>query len=99
MDNRESPGVSDEQLRAVGPPLPIGAGRGMFEAPTVTCSHCQVVVVINPLRNRDRAYCAKCDHYICDTCGGVAAKTGICRSFKQIIDEVLETALKEEVHG
>ena len=91
IDNRNSPGMPDEVVLKAG--LPVGAGRGMFEAPTITCSHCQAVVVLNPLRNRERAYCAKCDHYLCDSCGAIKAQTGICKTFNQIIEEVQETAL------
>jgi hypothetical protein len=92
IDNRESPGVSDEIGLAISPKLPLGFGKGMFEAPTVTCSHCQTVVVLNPGRTRDRPYCAKCDHYICDICSGVMAYTGVCKTFEQIINEVQEQA-------
>ena len=95
LDHRESPALTEQELRAVTPVLPPGAGRGVFEAPTITCSHCQVVVVINPSRTRERAYCAKCDHYICDTCGRVMTRTGICRPFTQIADELLAKASKE----
>ncbi len=99
MDNRESPGVSDAMLRTVSPPLPPGAGGGIFEAPTITCSHCQRVVILNPLRTRDRTYCRKCDHYVCDGCGVILAASGTCRPFKQIIDEVMEKAMKGADHG
>jgi len=92
IDNRESPGVSDEIGQALTPQLPLGFGRGMFEAPTITCSHCQVVVVLNPGRVRKRPYCAKCDHYVCDVCYGVLVQTGVCKTFKQIIEEVQEQA-------
>ena len=99
MDNRDSPGISDELIRAVGPPLPPGAGRGVFEAPTITCSHCQVVVVLNPARVRDRAYCAKCDHYVCDLCGAALAQTGVCKPFAQVIEEVQEQAARDAQRG
>ncbi len=85
VDHRNSPGVPDAQAIATG--LPIGAGRGVFEAATYTCSHCQVVVVINPLRTRDREYCSKCDHYICDRCGAIKAATGECRTMQEVFDE------------
>ena len=99
IDNRESPGVSDAMLHAVWPPLPPGAGCGMFEAPTITCSHCQRVVILNPLRTRDRAYCRKCDHYVCDGCGVVLIQSGTCRPFEQIIDEAMEKAVKGAEDG
>jgi hypothetical protein len=91
LDNRNTPGVPDDLL----PGMPAGAGRGLFEAPTYTCSHCQTVVILNPLRNRDRPYCASCDHYICDRCKCIqVASGGTCKSFKQVIDEVQEAADK-----
>lgn len=94
IDNRNSPGVPDAILREVSPGLPPGAGQGEFEAPTNTCSHCQVIVILNPLRTRDRPYCMACDHYICDRCAAVMAATGRCSPFKQLIDRVQEAALK-----
>lgn len=98
LDNRGGPGLDESAVHAAG--LPAGAGRGMFEAPTITCSHCQVVVVLNPLRNRERAYCPKCDHYICDKCGAIrAANGGECRPFKQLIEEAQEKAARQEQSG
>lgn len=99
IDNRSSEGVSDELLRSGGAELPAGAGRGMFEAAVIICSHCQAGVVLNPLRNRERAYCAKCDHYLCDRCGAIAAQTRECRTFKQLIEEVQEKAALDEQRG
>jgi hypothetical protein len=86
IDHRFTPGVPPDIVRACG--LPLGAGQGLFEAATSTCSHCQAIVVMNPERTRERAYCRKCDHYICDRCAGVMAQTRECKTFKQIIDEV-----------
>lgn len=94
MDNRYGPGIPDELLIAAG--IPVGAGRGLFEAATITCSHCQYVFLKNPQRIRERAYCRKCDHYICDGCGAALAQSGICRPFKQIMDEAQEQAALDE---
>lgn len=74
--------------------LPPGAGRGVFEAATYTCTHCCRVVVINPIRTRDRVWCAKCDRYICDDCGAAMAASGVCRPFSKVVDEVQELASK-----
>lgn len=93
LDNRNNEGLTEAMTVASG--LPTGAGRGVFEAPTITCSHCQTVVVLNPDRQRERPYCRKCDHYICDVCGPVLAQTGVCKTFQQIIDETLEFAVKQ----
>ncbi len=69
------------------------AGGVMLEAPTYTCSHCQTVVVLNPLRNRERAWCSSCVHKICDTCGAARGSNGgRCTTFKEIIDQVQNTA-------
>lgn len=94
MDNRAAP-VPDEVLRAAG--LPAEAGRGLYECGVITCSHCQVQVIVNPLRTRERAYCRKCDHYICDNCGAAyGASGGECKPFRKIIDEVQEQAALNE---
>ena len=90
-DHRGGPAVPDHILLAAG--LPVNAGRGLFEAPTFTCSHCQAVVILNPNRQQDRHYCRRCDHLICDTCAGVMAQTKECRPFSMYIDEVLNKAV------
>ena len=98
IDHRYSPGISEELVRKTN--LPSGAGQGVFEAPTFTCSHCQTVVVLNPLRNRERAWCRYCDHYICDDCGGILARTRECKTYTQFLEEIQEQAFKDEVnHG
>jgi hypothetical protein len=64
----------------------LGA-KGMFEAATITCSHCQRQFIRNPARQRDRCWCTGCDHYICDQCGIVRSQTGECRTFRKIMDD------------
>lgn len=96
MDNRLG-GVPDEMLRAAG--LPVGAGRGNFEAPTFTCSHCQSVKVKDPRRNQEFQFCRGCNHLICDHCAGVKAATGQCRTFDQIVDEHLNAAARQSSGG
>jgi hypothetical protein len=93
LDHSQTSSVPDELVIAAG--LPAGAGKGLFEAATYTCSHCQAVVVINPKRNRERAYCRGCDHYICDGCGAIRAQTGVCKTFRQVVDEILAQAEKQ----
>lgn len=89
IDHRDGPGLSVDHRFAAGLPLNMPVGQGMLlEAPTLTCSHCQTVVIINPDRARERAYCSYCDHYICDGCGAAMRAPGyVHRSFKQIADE------------
>lgn len=93
IDHRNSPGIPPEMALAAG--YPVGAGVGLFEAPTYTCSHCQAVVVLNPKRNRDRAYCQKCDHYICDDCGAAMGQTKECHPFEKLADTVLEMGVRQ----
>lgn len=92
LDSRHAP-IPDATVVSKG--LPPGSGRTMFEAPTYTCTHCQRVVVLNPDRSRERAYCRKCDAYICDGCGAAyAASGGTCNSFARLLDEVAEADAK-----
>jgi hypothetical protein len=93
LDHRHADPVPDPDVHRAG--LPPGAGRGLFEAPTFTCSHCQRVVVMNPDRKRERAYCRGCDHLLCDDCGAIRAKTGVCKTWKQVIDELMAQAERQ----
>ena len=88
VDHRDSPGISENLAAANG--MPVAATRGFFEAPTYTCSHCQAVVVMNPLRTRDRAYCTGCDRYICDSCGFARSQGAACKPYPEFVDELLE---------
>ena len=90
IDNRNSPGVPDEVLVKQG--LPPGAGQGLYESATYTCSHCQSVIVMEPKRTRPRAYCGKCDQRICDACEFIRTQTLECHTMNRVIDNVLELA-------
>jgi len=68
------------------------SGGGKQELPMATCSHCQRGIIMNPGRTRDRGYCPKCDHYVCDECELVRVSTGECITFKQRMDEVEKIA-------
>lgn len=93
LDNRNSPGVPDELIVAQG--LPAGAGRGLFESATFTCSHCNFMVVLNPKRTRERGFCRGCNQCICDACTALKAVTLQCKTMKQIVDETLIAADKQ----
>lgn len=68
-------------------PGTAGVGEGSrFEAATYTCFHCQKIVVIHPRRTRDRGYCGKCDHYVCDGCEDIRVKTGECVPFIKLVE-------------
>ena len=61
----------------------VPEGRKL-EAPTITCSHCNAVYIMNPLRTRPRHYCSKCDHYVCDRPTCVME----CKPFSKVLDDI-----------
>ncbi len=97
IDNRVNEGVPDDMMRAAG--LPAGSGKGLFESATISCSHCQALVVLNQDRTRERGYCRKCDSYLCDGCEALRAMSFECKTFNQTVDEVLEATTKQDVSG
>ncbi len=92
IDHRESPGI---------PGMPFRGKGELFEAPTLKCNHfpCQAIVVVNPNRQRARAHCHTCDHYICDACEALKAKGVPCRTFKQALDEYMSALAKGLPNG
>lgn len=93
IDNRVSEGVSDQMAVTNG--LPVGAGRGLFEAATYTCNHCEAIVVIEPKRTRERGYCRGCDHMICDSCAFIRSQTHECVTMQRLIDQKLSEVEKQ----
>lgn len=90
IDHRHSPGLTPGEVPDMGLDAPIvGAGQ-LYESATITCSHCQVTVVLNPLRTRERGYCTKCDHYVCDNPGCNRE----CLPMVRVLDILQELALK-----
>lgn len=67
------------------------AGEGKIEAATITCAHCQVTFLKNPMRTRARGYCAKCDAYVCDNPGCSAE----CRPFWKMVDDELTRIINQ----
>ena len=55
------------------------SGGLKLELPTITCVHCNCVVVLNPERRRERNWCRKCDAYVCDRIGCVQECNNIQR--------------------
>lgn len=55
-----------------------GPGMGRYRSETtvreatMSCRHCRTVVVINPLRTRERSFCRRCNAYLCDRCKAVS---------------------------
>jgi hypothetical protein len=98
IDNRVNEGVPAETMLSIG--LPASAGQGLFESATFTCSHCEVVVVLNPDRTRERGYCRQCDHYICDGC---THKRDVlkerCYPWKARMADAIDEAIKKSTTG
>lgn len=95
IDHRDSPGVDAVNINQVDTPI-VGPGA-TYESATYTCSHCHRIVVINPKRTRERPYCARCDHRICDQCDGVRNNSVVtCLPMNAILDKALADALKQE---
>ena len=91
-------GYVEVDQRNVGAALPLGMQRH-FEADTYTCSHCQVVVIMNPARVRERYKCNGCSHHICDNCAAEIATGKPCHTMQQTVDELLEQALRPSDSG
>lgn len=69
IDHRASPGLTPDQARLMGyDPIHVAEGV-LFEAKTNHCNHCGTVVILNPLRTRERSLCYRCNKYVCDLCG------------------------------
>jgi hypothetical protein len=92
IDHRASPGITEADLATVPEArrAEFQAATGIFEAPTVRCCHCGVIVIINPDRKRPRHHCPKCDHYVCDTASCVLT----CTPFVQKVDDTMEQAAR-----
>ena len=69
-------------------------GGTLYESSTLTCSHCQKVVILNADRSRSRGYCPSCDHYVCDDCEAIRVATLTCTPFKKIKDVAQEAGLR-----
>jgi hypothetical protein len=97
IDHRASPGLPADVARAVGlDPAQTAEGR-ILEAASLTCAHCKTVVMKNPLRQRAREYCAKCDHYICDFCHAAAVQAGYTHLPYEKRVELTQTAAEHGV--
>jgi len=78
-DHRASPGIPGSKE--------FGEGT-VYEAATLSCSHCRTSIVMNPERARARGHCPKCDEYLCDWCAAAYHLNKICRPFIQVVEEL-----------
>jgi DNA-directed RNA polymerase subunit RPC12/RpoP len=81
-----------------GGDLPPGTPRH-FEADTYTCTHCSAVVVLNPLRKRERYRCSGCSHHICDPCAAKAVAGEQCKTMQQKYEEHLAAVERRTAAG
>ena len=70
-------------------------GKSHFEADTYTCTHCSAVVILNPLRKRDRYKCSGCNHHICDGCAADMVAGAKCKTMQQKYEEYLEQVTRQ----
>ncbi len=101
VDHRASPGLPEDVARASGyDPKLAGEGK-VFEAASLTCAHCKVAVIKNPLRQRERFTCPKCSHhYICDLCAAQTRQPDYNHTpYEKIVDVGLDLASKGETLG
>ena len=93
VDHRAGPGLPRDVTDKFGM-LPLPNDR-LTEADTFTCSHCPRIVVRNPERVRPRAYCPKCDGYVCDFCEAERVAAGyVCNLTERRADEYFESVVK-----
>lgn len=92
IDHRDSPGLTPEDVAHVPGAQVVGKGE-LLERDVMQCSHCQRAVVLEPLRIRDRGYCPKCHHYVCDGCETIRVKTGACVPMVKRLDLATDIAV------
>lgn len=95
VDHRASPGLPEDIAIKSGYDPKLTKEGKLFEADTLTCSHCKVVVIKNPMRTRERGKCPKCGyHYICDLCDFAMHQPDYSHlPYEQVIDLTLEGKL------
>ena len=81
------------------PGLPHAPGGQVLERDTLHCAHCPRQIIKNPLRERGRTYCPKCDAYICDDCALVLKLTGEHIPIHMVFDKAFQAAHKQEPDG
>ena|SRR5437899_3104257 len=90
VDHRASPGLNPEAALSLGyHPSQVQEGQ-LFEAKTNHCSHCGTVVIMNPMRTRERTICYACNKYVCDNCGiSMKMPDYVHKTYIQQLDERL----------
>lgn len=95
VDHSASPGIpADLATKWERMGIPVAREGVTLEMDTHTCTHCQKLVLRNPLRKRLREVCRKCMHVVCDSC------VNDCRPFWKTATEAFEKgmAMDEKTH-
>ena len=92
IDHRASPGLPENFMRNLGFNAPTSGEGKLLETAIAVCCHCNTGVVLNPLRQRDRNHCTKCDAYVCDN----PACHKDCTPFSKILDQAETRAYREQ---
>ena len=96
VDHRNSPGITAEEMRALGLDHPGFKAGSVVETPTKKCVHCQKTVLMNPKRIRGRMECTKCSGFLCDRCALKFTITGECKNFVRAAMHYLEQTFRKE---
>jgi hypothetical protein len=90
VDHRASPGLPPGVARQLGYEPSAVAEGALFEAATLMCEHCHQILIKNPRRDRERAFCMQCGGaYICDLCDAERRRPDYEHlPFKKIVDLV-----------
>ena len=102
LDHREGPGLTDEFIHETnklfphGMALPYGAGKGLFEAATITCGHCQRGALIDTKRREGPGRCPNCFRRLCKLCNSIRKHGGTCTTIQRVINDIQEAAVKQE---
>lgn len=71
IDHSASPGMPEQAAIKFSLDPSLTKEGKVYRAPTLGCIHCGGVVILNPMRTRNRNFCPKCNRYICDSCHAV----------------------------
>jgi hypothetical protein len=97
IDHRNSPGVSQEFIKANNLDAPaVGSGQ-VFESAMIVCHSCGNDVILNPDRSRPREWCWEHDAYMCDHCALVKKLSGSCIPLVRKL-EVIYKRLTQSLH-
>lgn len=71
VDHSNSPGIDQETAQKLAKDsgireIPVMPEGHVFERDTYQCAHCGSIIIKNPMRERPRNHCRKCNSYICD---------------------------------